>query len=105
MARSVKWTTAAWIDLADLADYIAKDSEYYAATFVREVRDAARSLRQFAERGTIVPELDDPSVRELYIGQYRLTYEISKRKVFILGLIHGARDLASLWKNRRRRRK
>jgi len=40
----------AWTDLDQAAAYIAKDSPYYAAAFVREVRDAARSLREFAER-------------------------------------------------------
>jgi plasmid stabilization system protein ParE len=51
MARRVKWTEAAWNDLEGVSDYIAKDSRYYAAAFVREVRDATRSLAYLAERG------------------------------------------------------
>ena len=101
MARVVKWTNAAWADLSAVADHIARDSDYYAASFVREVRDAARSLRHFAERGNTVPELEDPAVRELYIRQYRLIYQVGKKQVFILGFIHGARDLAALWKKKR----
>lgn len=52
MARSVKWTDVAWRDLEEVADYIAKDSRYYAGAFVCEVRDAARSLVHFSERVT-----------------------------------------------------
>lgn len=50
MARKVKWTEIAWGDLVEVSDYIAKDSHYYAAGFVREVCDAARSLSYMAER-------------------------------------------------------
>jgi plasmid stabilization system protein ParE len=50
-----------------------------------------------AERGRVVPELEEPTVRELIVGRYRLIYEIDGADVNILGLIHGARDLAALW--------
>jgi toxin ParE1/3/4 len=91
MAREVNWTEPAWNDLSEIADYIAKDSEYYAAAFVQEVKDAAASLADFAERGQVVPEWDDPSIRELLIKSYRLIYQISSQGVAILTLIHGAR--------------
>lgn len=45
----------------------------------------------------MVPELEEPTVRELIVGSYRLVYEIEGADVNLLGLIHGARDLASLW--------
>jgi plasmid stabilization system protein ParE len=63
MARKVTWTESAWIDLEEVADYIGKDSPRYAGAFVREVRDAARSLAYLAERGRAVPEFNDPSIR------------------------------------------
>ena len=94
MARKVDWTDPAWDDLAEVADYIAKDSQYYAAAFVQEVRSAAASLSEFAERGQIVPELGDPSIRELLIKSYRLVYRVSPERVRILTLIHGARRWA-----------
>lgn len=97
MARKVTWTERAWNDLEGIADYIAKDSPHYAATLVREVRDAARSLAFLAERGRIVPELHDPDIRELLVGSYRLIYEISDQDAYVLGLVHGARDLRTLW--------
>jgi hypothetical protein len=48
------------------------------------------------ERGRVVPELEEPAVRELIVGSYRLIYEIQGADVNVLGLIHGARDLAAL---------
>ena len=90
MARSVVWTEPAWDDLEAGAEYIARDSEHYAAAFVREVRDAAESLSEFAERGQVVPEFDDATLRELLIGAHRQIYQVSKPQVLMLGLIHGA---------------
>jgi toxin ParE1/3/4 len=97
MAWKVKWTRPALEDLEQTADYIASGSKYYAAAFVRDVRDAARSLKQVARRGRVVPELSDPTIRELLIGNYRLLYQLRKSEVLVIALIHGARDLGSLW--------
>ncbi len=97
MARQVAWTETAWRDLERIGDYIAEDSPGYAAAFVRRVRDHARSLDELAERGRIVPELNEPEVRELVVGSYRLIYEVGGEIVHVLGLVHGARDLSALW--------
>jgi plasmid stabilization system protein ParE len=70
MARKIKWTGMAWNDLEEEADYIAKDSPHYAVVFVREARDAAGSLAYLAERGRIVPELNNPSIRELFVRRF-----------------------------------
>jgi len=97
MAWKVAWTESAWSDLQDAADYIAKDSPHYAAAFVREARDAARSLDNLAERGRVVPEFNDPSIRELFVRNYRLIYQVTEQAAYIIGFIHGARDLWELW--------
>lgn len=91
MAREVVWTEPAWEDLEAASEYIARDSAYYAAAFVREVRRAAESLSEFAERGQIVPELRDPTIRELLVRSYRLVYSVSSSQVTIIAVIHGAR--------------
>jgi toxin ParE1/3/4 len=97
MARRIKWTAAAWSDLEEAADYIARDSPNYAAAMVREVREAARLLSRLAERGRMVPEFREPAIRQLLVGNYRLIYQVSKDTVDILALVHGARDLRALW--------
>ncbi|MCZ6750818.1 MAG: type II toxin-antitoxin system RelE/ParE family toxin [Acidobacteria bacterium] len=93
MARKVEWTNPAWDDLGGVAEHIARDSEYYAAAFVQEMKEAATSLAEFAERGQIVPEFGDPSIRELLVKSYRLVYRISEKRVVILTLIHGAQRI------------
>ena len=91
MARKVVWTEPAWDDLEAAAKYIARDSAYYAAAFVQEVKAAAESLCELAERGQIVPEFRDASIRELLVRPYRLVYRLRAHEVTILAVIHGAR--------------
>jgi len=100
VARTVKWTEAALTDLAETADFIARDSPFYAASLVREVRTASLTLRNFAHRGRVVPECDSPEIREIFIKSWRLIYQITDDHVFILAFVHGARDLSALWKRR-----
>lgn len=102
MAREVTWAESAWSDLEQTANFIAKDSPRYAAAFVREGRDAARSLGRFAERGRVVPELNLANVRELFVRSYRLIYNVRADEVCVLALIHGSRDLAALWERESR---
>ena len=99
MDRRVVWTQAAWDDLEAAAAYIAKDSPRYAAAFVGEVRDAARTLVRFSERGRVVPEFGQPEFRELLVRSYRLVYTVKTETVQILGFIHGARNLAN-WRRK-----
>ena len=102
MAKRVIWTVAAWNDLETVADFISRDSPYYAAAWVRNVRDAARSLNLMAMRGRVVPEIGDRQIRELIIQSYRLVYKVEGSRVAVLGIIHGARDLKALWVRRAR---
>jgi plasmid stabilization system protein ParE len=100
VARTVRWTETATQDLAEAAAFIGRDSRFYAAALVRETRAAARSLRIFAERGRIVPEIDALDIREIFIRSYRLIYQVTADRVFILAFVHGARDLTTLWERR-----
>jgi toxin ParE1/3/4 len=91
MARDVIWTAPAWDDLEAAAEYIARDSAYYAAAFVQATKDAVESCAEMAERGQVVPEFQDDSIRELLVRPYRVVYRVDARQVTILAVIHGAR--------------
>ncbi len=93
MDREIVWSLWASDDLVSVAEHISRDSESYAATVVRELVAAARSLSVFAERGRRVPEYDDPSARELIVRKYRLVYRVHPERVEVLRIIHGAREM------------
>jgi plasmid stabilization system protein ParE len=102
MARKVIWSFEATADLEALAEYIARDSTFYAVSFVQKVLDMSRSLNEFSERGRIVPEVGNPDICEIFVKEYRLIYSIEESRVVILGLIHGKRDLKALWEKEQR---
>jgi hypothetical protein len=43
---------------------------------VQEVKRAATSLTDFADRGQVVPEFEDETIRELLVRPYRLVYRV-----------------------------
>jgi toxin ParE1/3/4 len=97
VARTVRWTEAATQDLSEAAEFIARDSRFYATALVREARTAARSLRTLSERGRLVPEARSPDIREIYVKSYRLIYHITSEVVNVIAFVHSARDLQALW--------
>jgi plasmid stabilization system protein ParE len=69
---------------------------------VREAFDASDTLADLRNRGRVVPEFGDPAIREVFLGSYRLIYLVAAERVVVLGLVHGARDLAALWRREQR---
>jgi len=102
MARKVIWAYTAEEDLDSAAEYIHKDSPVYAASFVDRALNAGRSLDKFAERGRIVPELNEENIREIFVYSYRLIYRIEGDQISVLALIHGYRDFQHAWDEKER---
>jgi plasmid stabilization system protein ParE len=65
--RRVVWSYAATADLKSIAAFISGDSKAYATSFVRRVKETSRSLETFPERGRVVPEFKDESIREIFV--------------------------------------
>jgi plasmid stabilization system protein ParE len=64
-----------------------------AAVFAQRAFDITSRLVNFPESGRIVPEINNPSIREVILGKYRLVYRIRSGDVQILTVHHGAREL------------
>ena len=80
-------------DLNSIAEYISKDSEYYAEDFVKRIIEQVERLYQFPEIGRKVPEQNDDNVREIIYHNYRLVYKLSDDKIYISIISHGSYDL------------
>ncbi len=87
------WTEPAIEDLEAIRDYIARDSEVYAASFIERIITAVEILVDLPEIGRMVPETDQPGIRELIFHEYRIIYRVQQNAVQILTVIHGSRDL------------
>jgi toxin ParE1/3/4 len=76
--------------------YVAQDSRTAAQRLLIQALDTAASLDILSERGRVVPEFNQPTVRELFVHRYRLIYEVTAAEVQVLAFVHGARDLTRL---------
>ncbi len=92
--RRIVWTAQAQLALSEALEYIAQDSLDGARAVLMQALAAASGLETLSERGRVVPELGNPSVREVFVFRYRLLYEVGDVEVRILAFIHGAQDFA-----------
>jgi hypothetical protein len=57
--------------------YVARGSGPAAERLLIQALDSAASLDTLSERGRVVPEYNDPTVRELFVQRCRLLYEVT----------------------------
>jgi plasmid stabilization system protein ParE len=82
----IKWT--------DIGDYIGKDSIKYAKITVKSLFTSTNVLKQNPYIGRVVPEFNDPNIRELIRGNYRIIYRlIDEKQIDIITIHHSARLL------------
>ncbi|NQV24618.1 MAG: type II toxin-antitoxin system RelE/ParE family toxin [Rhodopirellula sp.] len=96
MDRELIWSDAAVSDLESIAEYISRDSRAYAASFVRRIFAAAKSVHHMPESGGIVPEYNDGSLREVLVGSHRVVYSLHNSAIQIVAIIHGARQIRNV---------
>lgn len=91
--QAVVWSPEALEDVEAIAAYIARDSAYYAASVVEKLLLAGANLKQFPQMGRVVPELNQPNIRECFVYSYRLIYRIETTRILVTAVIHGKRLL------------
>ena len=90
---NVVWTETAIAHLANIYDFIARDSDRFALRMVDRITARSKQLSEFPESGQMVPEYQDRSIRETIEGPYRIVYRIQNDGVQVLSVIHGAQIL------------
>lgn len=96
MAFVIQWSPEAVEDLEAIAEYIARDSRFYAQSVVRKMLEVAESLADLPEMGRVVPELGDKNIRERFVYSYRLIYQIEEQQILIVAIVHGKRLLSNV---------
>ena len=91
----ITWTRSALHDLKLIHQYISEDSNYYADRFILKLISRVDVLDKFPLSGRMVPEKEDPAIRELIEGNYRIFYKVvSQKGIFIIRIHHGARNIS-----------
>lgn len=89
----VVWSPEAVEDVESIAEYISRDSEFYARAVVSRLLEGVRSLASFPLRGCTVPELGNETIRECFVYSYRLIHRMQRPIVTVVALVHGPRLL------------
>ena len=96
MVYTIEWSPEALEDLESIAEYIERDSEFYARAVVSKILAASRKIPAQPFIGRIVPEIDDENIREKFVYSYRLVYKIEDKKILVVAIIHGKRLLGNI---------
>ena len=89
----VVWSPLAVEQVEEIAGYIARDDPSAAAKWVDAVFDRAKVLSALPGSGRVVPEVDQPNVREIIFGNYRIIYRVEAARVAVLTVRHVKRLL------------
>ncbi len=84
------------IDIQEIVDYIAEDNASIAMDVLDKLEKRINSLKQFPERGRVVPELLNQNIsdyKELIVNPWRIIYKIVGINVYLLTVIDGRRNV------------
>ena len=90
----IVWTEISILDLKEIFDYIAEDSDRYATLTTNKIYQRVQVIAYNPFLGRIVPEFNEKLLRELIEGNYRIIYRIKgESQIDILRVYHSARLL------------
>ncbi len=96
MDCKVVWSPEAIEDLESIAEYISRDSAFYAQAVVAKILETGRSIQDFPWIGRVVPELEDENIRERFVYSYRVVYQVDQNRILVVAVIHGKRLLENI---------
>ena len=99
MDYRIIWSAKAASHLEGICNYIGQDSASYARIFARRVLSLIRTCSKFPRAGRIVPEYNDPTIREKICGNYRIIYCLDEKGTIIkiVAICHCARQIKNVF--------
>lgn len=88
----IVWSPQSLRDLRSIRDYIATDSEHYAELTVARIFSAIERLLLYPKSGRIVPERNDPEIREIIVGRFRVVYRFGGAAIEVVTVVRASRE-------------
>lgn len=86
------WSPQSLRDLHAIREYIAKDSDSYADLTVARIFSAVERLLQFPHSGRIVPERNEPEIREIIVRSFRVVYRVRDTLLEVATVFRASRE-------------
>ena len=90
MTRIV-WAPQALDDVQAIQDYLSRGSAEYANLITQLIMASVSRLERHPRSGRIVPEVREPTIREVIVRDYRIVYRLRGDVAEVLTVFHGAR--------------
>ncbi len=87
----ILWSPQSLRDLHAIHDFIASDSESYADLVLANIFAAVERLLRFPHSGRMVPEKNDPRIREVLVGRFRVVYRVGEESLEIATVFAASR--------------
>jgi toxin ParE1/3/4 len=92
----VEFSRQAEEDLAAISEYIARDNPAAAYTLVDKIEAKCQQLVDIPDLGQLRPDIASGQYRSTMVGSYVIYYSADGGKVWIVRVLHGARDHGSI---------
>lgn len=83
----VVWMGPARAELRGIGGYLERPRT--AMRIIRAIRVRVRLLGRFPFSGRMIPEIGDPALREVIVGQFRVLHRVCGNRVEILHVVDG----------------
>jgi plasmid stabilization system protein ParE len=86
-------------DIQEIVNYIAEDNPSIALEILDRLESKINSLKEYPERGRVVPELLNQNIieyHEIIDTPWRIIYKIVDSNVFIITVIDGRRNVQDI---------
>ena len=89
----VTWALEARQDLQAIYLFVGRESTAYADSLIETLVNAVERLSIFPYSGQMVPEQQNPNVRQVRTMGYRIFHVVEGEDVTVVGVWHSARPL------------
>src|SRR5262245_9130840 len=95
-----RFTPEAEAQLAEIVDFIAADSEDGARRVLNGIYEALDRLADMPQMGHLREDLTDRPLKFWRIYSYLIVYDPASSPLSIIAVLHGARDVEQILKDR-----
>jgi plasmid stabilization system protein ParE len=88
----IVWSPQSLRDLHAMREYIAEDSDHYADLTIVRIFSAVERLLRFPQSGRTVRERDEPEIREIIVGRFRVVYRLRDTMIEIATVFRASRE-------------
>ena len=90
---NVIWSKEALTRLIEIEEFIGRDNQEKAESFIDYLIDRGESISNNPKIGRVVPETANQKIREIIVKRYRIVYRLDKNRIEILTVFEGHRLL------------